>query len=278
MVDPIANFAYGTILTPPSPATTGTSFVLNSGQGTRFPNPSGANYNVIIKAVGERPLSSNSEIVRVTAKTSDTFTITREQESTTARTIIAGDEVYIAFTKKTRDDIQTEIDAADTAAAAAQSDATDALAAAAAAQADADTANADLATHAADTSTHGVSEVVGTSETQTLTNKRNTPRVGTTASGATITPTGDTADQYNVTALAEAATIAAPSGTPTHGQKLILRLKDNGTARALTWNSIYRAMAVSLPTTTVLSKTLYLGFIYNSTDTKWDLVASVQEA
>jgi hypothetical protein len=35
---------------------------------------------------------------------------------------------------------------------------------------------------------------------------------------------------------------------------------------------------VTLPTTTVISKTLYLGMIYNSTDTKWDVVAVAQEA
>lgn len=113
---------------------------------------------------------------------------------------------------------------------------------------------------------------------ETLTNKRITPRIGTVADAATITPTGDDSDQYNVTALAQAATIAAPSGTPTNGQKLILRIKDNGTARALTWNAIYRAIGIELPTTTVLSKTLYLGFVYNSADSKWDVIAKAQEA
>lgn len=113
---------------------------------------------------------------------------------------------------------------------------------------------------------------------ETLTNKRVTPRIGTVADAATITPTGDDSDQYNVTALAQAATIAAPSGTPTNGQKLILRIKDNGTARALTWNAIYRAIGCALPTTTVLSKTHYIGCIYNAADTKWDVVAAIVEA
>jgi hypothetical protein len=116
--------------------------------------------------------------------------------------------------------------------------------------------------------------VVGTTDSQTITNKRVDPRVGTVADAATITPTGDSSDLYTVTALAQAATIAAPSGTPVNGQKLILRVKDNGTARALTWNAIYRAGTdVALPTTTVLSKTVYCGFVYNSADTKWDLLA-----
>lgn len=114
--------------------------------------------------------------------------------------------------------------------------------------------------------------------TQTFTNKRVTPRVGTVASGATITPTGDTADHYTVTALAAAATIAAPSGTPTDGQKLVIRIKDNGTARALTWNAIYRVVGTTLPTTTVVSKTVYIGCIYNSADAVWDVVAVNQQA
>ncbi len=104
---------------------------------------------------------------------------------------------------------------------------------------------------------------------------RITPRVGTTASSSTPTPTGDDSDLYTITALAANATFAAPSGTPVNGQKLTIRIKDNGTARTLAWNSIYRAGDVALPTTTVVSKTMYLGFIYNGADSNWDFVAFV---
>jgi hypothetical protein len=109
---------------------------------------------------------------------------------------------------------------------------------------------------------------------ETLTNKRITPRIDTTASSSTPTPTGDASDMYTVTALAANATFAAPSGTPTNGQRLMLRIKDNGTARTLAWNAIYRAGSdVALPTTTTISKTLYVGFFYNSADSKWDLLS-----
>nr|MDQ3009059.1 hypothetical protein [bacterium] len=112
------------------------------------------------------------------------------------------------------------------------------------------------------------------SSTNTFTNKRVTARIGTETSSATSTPTADSVDQWNVTALAVADAFAAPTGTPTDGQKLMIRIKDNGTARALTWNAIYRASSdLALPSTTVISKTLYLGFIYNAADTKWDLLA-----
>lgn len=110
--------------------------------------------------------------------------------------------------------------------------------------------------------------------TETFTNKRITKRIGTEASSGTSTPTADTVDQWNVTALAVADAFAAPTGTPTDGQELIIRIKDNATARALTWNAIYRASSdLALPTTTILSKTLYLGFKYNAADLKWDLIA-----
>lgn len=113
--------------------------------------------------------------------------------------------------------------------------------------------------------------------TQTLTNKRVTARVGSTASSATPTPSADDHDMYIVTALAETATFGAPTGTPTNGQKLTVRIKDDGTGRTLAWNAAYRALGNDLPTTTTASKTMYLGFIYNSADSKWDLVALAEQ-
>lgn len=101
--------------------------------------------------------------------------------------------------------------------------------------------------------------------------------VNGTTSSSSITP-ASTDSQYNVTALAIGATINAPSGTPVHGKKLILRIVDDGSPRALNWNAIYRAIGVTLPTTTVASKTMYLGMTYNSTDVKWDVTAVVQQA
>jgi hypothetical protein len=114
--------------------------------------------------------------------------------------------------------------------------------------------------------------------TETFTNKRITSRVTSITSNATWSPNADTDDMYVVTAQAAAATtISNPSGTPTQGQKLLIRVKDNGTARALTWSGTqWRASSdMPLPTTTILSKTMYLGFIYNSTDTKWDFVSYI---
>jgi hypothetical protein len=108
---------------------------------------------------------------------------------------------------------------------------------------------------------------------ETYTNKRITIRVGTETSNTTTSINTDSYDMWTITALAAADAITA-TGTPTEGQKLLIRIKDNGTARALTFNSIFRASSdLALPSTTIISKTLYLGFIYNNTDSKWDLVA-----
>lgn len=111
----------------------------------------------------------------------------------------------------------------------------------------------------------------------TLTNKRITKRVDSIASSTTPTPDADADDVFLVTALAAGATFGAPSGTPTSAQGLVIRIKDNGTARTLAWNSAYRAVGVILPTTTVISKTIYLGMLYNSADSKWDVIAVQSE-
>jgi hypothetical protein len=100
----------------------------------------------------------------------------------------------------------------------------------------------------------------------------------TTTSTATLTINADVQDLGVITAQAAALTIAAPTGTPIQGQKLIFRIKDNGTARGITWNAIFRVIGTTLPTTTVINKTTYVVCIYNSTDTKWDVVAVNTEA
>lgn len=89
-------------------------------------------------------------------------------------------------------------------------------------------------------------------------------------------------DQQSFSALANALTINADAGTPLDGQKTVFRIKDNGTARALTWTTgtakSFRAVGVTLPTTTVINKTVYIGCIYNTADSRWDAVAVAQEA
>jgi hypothetical protein len=101
--------------------------------------------------------------------------------------------------------------------------------------------------------------------------------VQSVASAATVTPVY-TNKFVKVTSQAAALTLANPTGTWAEGQDLMIRIKDDGTARAITWDTNYRAIGVTLPTTTVISKITYVGVIYNSTDTKWDVIGVTTQA
>jgi len=116
------------------------------------------------------------------------------------------------------------------------------------------------------------------SSTNTLTNKRVTPRVLSATSYTTDTGTSLNADNYDifsVTAQAGALLFNAPGGTPTDGQKLIITVASSTTsARALTWNAIFEASTVALPTTTAATTAqLNIGFMYSAGRTKWVCIA-----
>jgi hypothetical protein len=122
-----------------------------------------------------------------------------------------------------------------------------------------------------------------TNGVETLTNKRITQRCNAqTTTASPFAWNSDSYDQQSFSALANALTINADAGTPTDGQRAIFRIKDNGVARALTWTTGvskgFRAVGVTLPTTTVINKTVYVGCIYNIADSRWDAVAVAQEA
>ena len=102
------NFAYSTVATAPSPASSGTSLVVQSGDGAKFPT---APFNATVWPAGVQPTSDVAEVVRVTAKSTDTLTITRAQESSTARSITAGDQIAATITSKSLTDIEGVIGA-----------------------------------------------------------------------------------------------------------------------------------------------------------------------
>lgn len=118
------------------------------------------------------------------------------------------------------------------------------------------------------------------SSTNTITNKRKQPRVYSTASNTSLTPEIDTYDIFHITALAGAITINNHStSTPADGELMEIRLLDNGTARAISFGTNYVAKAgVALPTTTVLGKNLSMLFEWNANLSKWNLMATGQEA
>jgi hypothetical protein len=71
-----------------------TSITLTTGQGARFPSLSAGDYffATLIDA------SNNLEIVKCTARSTDVLTVTRGQESTTARAFSAGDRIELRVT------------------------------------------------------------------------------------------------------------------------------------------------------------------------------------
>ena len=111
-----------------------------------------------------------------------------------------------------------------------------------------------------------------------LSSTRINPRTSSTASTATLTPDISAFDQYNLTAQAAGLTVEAPTGTPVDGNKLIIRILDNGTPQTITWNGTYTVIGPTLPTTTTANKMIYVGCVYNSTNTRWDVIALATQA
>ena len=135
------------------------------------------------------------------------------------------------------------------------------------------------------TASHTVLEAIGflqkqitdlPSATQTLTNKRVTPRVGSTTSSATPTINTDNVDIYKLTAQTVDITSFTTNltGTPTDGQVLIIQITGTA-ARTITWGASFEASTVALPTTTVTTAMLAVGFIYNGVTSKWRCMGAV---
>jgi hypothetical protein len=106
------------------------------------------------------------------------------------------------------------------------------------------------------------------------------------ASVSSITPVAGNTNHNNIYNINATPTINQPSGAPyADAQKLMLRLKDSGTANTLTWNvsvgssssttAGFRPMAtsnVALPSTTIAGKVTYVACVYNALDSYWDVV------
>lgn len=115
------------------------------------------------------------------------------------------------------------------------------------------------------------------SSTNTLTNKRITRRLVTVnVPGATPTTNTDNVDIQNFTGLGTAITSMTTnlSGTPADGDLLEFRFLDDGTARGITWGTSFASTTVTLPTTTVISTTLRVGFEWLASASKWQCIAT----
>lgn len=72
-----------------------TSLTVPSGKGALFPQPSGT---AVFRATIVRASDNAIEIVECTARSTDTLTITRAQEGTTALTLLTGDAIRLNMT------------------------------------------------------------------------------------------------------------------------------------------------------------------------------------
>ena len=146
-MDPALNFVFVTVSIGYDASAT--SIVLATGHGAFLPDPAiDGEFNLVWydSTLYPNPADGRditTEIVRVTARSTDTLTVIRNQESSGAsvkNTTNSTFKMYLGVTAKTITDISYEIDT-------------------------------DIATHAALTSTHGVTTIAGLDEAQTFTNK-----------------------------------------------------------------------------------------------------------
>lgn len=268
--------------------TSDTSFTVTTGQGALFPTITGANYfyATLFDASG------NLEIVKVTGRSSDTFTVVRAQDGSTARSFAANDSVELRITKAMLDDLKT-----DAVALGPNGTTQRAVYTATAGQ---DTFSASYTVGYVDVYLNGVKQQSGVDFTAsngttvvfavalaagdvvdivaygTFSIASIQPRIVTVANTTFVTPNADTTDIV-VQANSQAAgtlTINAPTGTPGDGQRLTIRLTSTN-IQTLSWNAAFIGSTdLPLPTnSTGSSKTDYMGFIYNLTAAKWQLVA-----
>lgn len=103
------------------------------------------------------------------------------------------------------------------------------------------------------------------------------PRVVSYATGSTLTINANSTDLaiHENSQAAGTLTVAAPTGTPVDGQRLMIRIRPTVGLQTYSWNAVFSAGTdFALPTaTSALNKWDYLGFIYNSTAAKWHLIA-----
>lgn len=120
-------------------------------------------------------------------------------------------------------------------------------------------------------------DLVGTTEVQTLTNKTIQSRISLNSffSGPTFNPDNANFDMLIATSQFGSLTFGPASSPPFNGQKMIFRVTASSTVTIAfdLGPSGYRAIGVTLPTSLASGLTMYIGCIWNSTISKWDVVA-----
>jgi hypothetical protein len=107
------------------------------------------------------------------------------------------------------------------------------------------------------------------------------PRTAYVSTG-TVTIDASQYDTYVVTATNTSSVIIQINTdigyTPFDGQKLIIRLTDDGTARRLYFNynsNHFRTVGIAPPAITLSNNTIYVGAMYNQSVARWDILSAV---
>lgn len=103
MAGNMKDFATGIVSTAPSPAISGTSLVLQTGQGDRMPT---VPFFAVAHSTSEMPTLDNAEKILVTNVTGDVLTIVRAQGETTAKSIAVGWRLSNALFKSDIDSLE----------------------------------------------------------------------------------------------------------------------------------------------------------------------------
>lgn len=103
----VTNNAYGTLSA--GIASGDTTITLDGGQGARFPSLGAGDYFYATLV----DTANNIEVVKVTARSSDSMTVVRGQDNTTAKAYAIGDRCELRPTAALFNDIQTAIDNVD---------------------------------------------------------------------------------------------------------------------------------------------------------------------
>ena len=99
-----------------------------------------------------------------------------------------------------------------------------------------------------------------------------------TTVGAALNINAATTSIVVINAQDQDFSVNLPSGSPIDGQKLLIRILDDGTSRTITFNVTFRAVGVTIPAATTAGKVLYVGCIYNANSSKWDVIAVTEQA
>lgn len=106
-----------------------------------------------------------------------------------------------------------------------------------------------------------------------LQNKRIKPRVYKIDTIEELSPDTDLYNVFSITNLSTSLMISKQyNSIPFECEQIIIKIKDNGTSQTIQYDNSYNANGNQLPSNTIVGKTLYLYFLWNTDTSKWDYI------